>query len=103
MKNYVTIIVILLVVIVAHIFFISPLISSKQELKPEEKPQTIMKSIEPVRETYKIASKNPHFGKFFDYQNAVFGNKLSVKGCKQTHSGILVDLDTHKVLALSGQ
>ncbi|MCK4981905.1 MAG: D-alanyl-D-alanine carboxypeptidase [Victivallaceae bacterium] len=94
MKKYVTVIVILIIVILAHIFFISPLISSK----PEEGAQTIMKPVEPVRETYRTASENPNFGKFFDYRKAVWGNKLSVKGSKQAHSGILVDLDTHKVL-----
>jgi len=98
MKKYVTIIVILVIVILAHIFFIGPLISSKPEGKPEERPQTIMEPVEPVRETYKVASKNPRFGKFFDYRKAVWGDKLSVKGGKQAHSGILVDLDTHKVL-----
>ena len=94
MKKYVTVIVILVIVIVAHIFFISPLISSR----PEEIPQTITVSVEPVRETYKVASKNPCFGKFFDYRKTAWGDKLPVKSSKLARSGILVDLDTHKVL-----
>lgn len=94
MKKYVTIVVILIVVILTHIFFISPMISSKPELT-EEKPQAVM---EPVRETYRVASRNPRFGKLFDYRKAVWGEKLPVKGSKQLRSGILLDLDTHKVL-----
>ena len=95
MKKYVTIVVILVVVILAHIFFLSPLISSKPAKKQEEKPQA---TIKPVRKTSIVASRNPHFGKFFDYRKAVWNNKLPIAGCKQLQGGILVDLDTHKVL-----
>lgn len=99
MKKYVTIIVILVLVVLAHIFFISPLISSKPELKPEQAPpQIIVEANAPARKTYKIASRNPQFGKFFDYRKAVWANKLPVAGCKQARTGILVDLDSHKVL-----
>ena len=100
MKKYVTLVVILVLVILAHIFFISPLISSKPEVESKfQKP--LLKSdgsTVPVRHTYKVTSQNPRFGKFFDYRKAVWDDKLSVKDSKQAHSGILVDLDTHKVL-----
>ncbi len=99
MKKYVTIIVILIIVVLAHFFFISPLISTKPEKKPEQiSPQIIVEPSTPARKTYKIASKNPCFGKFFDYRKAVWGKNLLLPGCKQACSGILVDLDTHKVL-----
>ncbi len=100
MKKYVTIIVILIIVILAHIFFIRPLISRKKESgkvnKPEQNsPQIIVES---RKKTYKVASGSPCFGKFFDYRKAAWGNNLPLSGCKQALSGILVDLDTHKVL-----
>jgi len=99
MKKYLTIIVILIVVVLAHIFFISPLISSKPEIKPQAiSPQIIVEPDAPVRKTYKIASRNPYFGKFFDYRKAAWDNKLPLTGCKQARTGILIDLDTHKVL-----
>ena len=100
MKKYVTIIVILVLVILAHIFFIKPLISAGKESKKQNEPEQISPQIivESRKKTYKVASGNPHFGKFFDYRKAVWGNNLPLSGCKQAHSGILVDLDTHKVL-----
>lgn len=99
MKKYVTIIVILLIVVLAHIFFISPLISSKPEPRPKQAPpQIIVEAEAPARKTYKLASKNPKFGKFFDYRKAIWKNKLPIAGCKQALTGILVDLDSHKVL-----
>jgi len=99
MKKYVTIIVILILVILAHFFFIGPLISSKPETKPAQiQPQIIVKTDVPARKTYKVASQNPRFGKFFDYRKAVWDNKLPLAGGKQVRAGILVDLDTHKVL-----
>ena len=99
MKKYVTIIVILVLVVLAHIFFISPLISSKPKLKSKQvPPQIIVEPGDSAKKTYKLASRNPQFGKFFDYRKAVWANKLPVAGCKQARTGILVDLDTHKVL-----
>ena len=101
MKKYVTIIIILVLVVLAHIFFISPLISSKPEQKPKAEqvpPQIIVEPGGGARKTYKLASQNPKFGKFFDYRKAIWADKLPVTGCKQARSGILVDLDTHKVL-----
>lgn len=99
MKKYVTIIVILVLVILAHIFFIKPIISSKSKPKPEQvPPEIIVEASTPGRKTYKIASRNPLFGKFFKYGQALWDNELPIAGCKQSCTGILVDLDTHKVL-----
>ncbi len=97
MKKYVTIGIILAVVVLAHIFFLSPLFSSRPEPEPGL-VQAVTEVVAPVRETYKVPSENPHFGKFFDYRKVLWDNKLPVKGCKQVRGGILVDLDTHKVL-----
>ena len=101
MKKYVTIAIILVVVIAAHIFFIRPLFSSKPEVaeaSAEKVPvQAALELTVPVRKTYIVPSKNPRFGKFFDYRNAVWDNKLPFDS-KQVRAGILIDLDAHKVL-----
>lgn len=100
MKKYVTIIVILILVVLAHIFFIRPLISDKKESKVKKEPEPIPPQIivESRKNTYKVPSGNPHFGKFFDYRKALWGDNLPLPGDKQALSGILVDLDSHKVL-----
>ena len=105
MKKYATIVIILILVTLAHIFFIKPLISEKTEKKaetPASQPaenveQTSVKK-EPARNLFKHPSPNPLFGKFYDYRKAVWDDNLSVPGGKQAKSGILVDLDTHMVL-----
>ena len=100
MKKYVTIIVILILVVLAHIFFIKPLLSGKEESGNKKEPERIFPQIivESRKKTYKVPSGNPLFGKFFDYRKALWGNNLPLPGCKQAFSGILVDLDSHKVL-----
>ncbi|MDD5727681.1 MAG: D-alanyl-D-alanine carboxypeptidase [Victivallales bacterium] len=52
----------------------------------------------PERKFFRQPSKNPHFGKFFDYRQVVWDDKLPFPGGSQVHGGILVDLNTHKVL-----
>lgn len=98
MKKYVSIGVILGVVILAHIFFLRPLLFPPPEVKPEAPVPQVKEAPEIVRETYKKSSGNPLFGRFFDYRQAVWGDKLPVANCKMAKAGILVDLDTHKVL-----
>jgi len=100
MKKYVTIIVILILVVLAHIFLIRPLISGGKEIEKQNKPEQVSPQIivESRKKTYKVPSGSSYFGKFFDYRKAVWGNNLTLPGCKQALSGILVDLDTHKVL-----
>lgn len=101
MKKYLTIGIILVVVILAHIFFISPLISSRAVDKAKvaaELTQLNAEAVEPLLETYIVPSENPRFGKFFDYRKAIWDNKLAVKDCKQVRGGILIDLDTREVL-----
>jgi D-alanyl-D-alanine carboxypeptidase (penicillin-binding protein 5/6) len=108
MKKYATVVIILILVILAHIFFIKPLISEKTEKKAEAPASSVTQPVkndastpakkEPVRKLFKHPSKNPLFGKFYDYRKAVWDDKLPVPGSKQAQSGILVDLDTHMVL-----
>ncbi len=47
---------------------------------------------------YYRKSENPNFGKDFDYSNALTGDLAGLPLCKAGRSGILVDLDTRKVL-----
>ena len=97
MKKNIIVIVILIIILAALIFFVRPLLSSPPEPKPLLPiPQIIVES--EGQKTYKVASKNPRFGKLFDYRKAIWDNKLSLAGCKQAYTGILVDLDSHKVL-----
>ena len=108
MKKYATMIIILILVVLAHIFFIKPLISEKTDKKaetpvtptpqPTENITAAPVKKEPARNLFKHPSTNPLFGKFYDYRKASWGNSLPVPGCKQAKSGILVDLDTHMVL-----
>ena len=108
MKKYATITIILILVVLAHIFFIKPLISEKEAKKPDSPaPQIPPKAEEvasapieqkPTRDLFKTPSKNPLFGKFYDYRKAVWDNNLPIPSCKLAKSGILVDLDTHTVL-----
>ncbi|MDD5597471.1 MAG: D-alanyl-D-alanine carboxypeptidase [Victivallaceae bacterium] len=98
MKKYASIVVILIIVVLAHIFFLRPLISQRPEAKPEAREPQAEKVPEISPPTYKTASKNPRFGKLFDYRKAVWGDKLPVANCKMVKTGILADLDTHKVL-----
>jgi len=99
MKKYVLIVIILILIALAYFFFIKPMIPIKQKAKPAQTPpEIIVEPNIPGRKTYKIASRNPRFGKFFNYRQALWGNKLPIAGCKQSCTGILVDLDTHNVL-----
>ncbi|MDD5697193.1 MAG: D-alanyl-D-alanine carboxypeptidase [Victivallaceae bacterium] len=102
MKKYITVAIILVTVIAVHIFFIAPLFSSKPESPPAAAkpplPDAAAAPVTPVRRSYKVPSRNPCFGKFFNYRRAVWDNHLPVPGCRDAQSGILVDLDTHNVL-----
>jgi D-alanyl-D-alanine carboxypeptidase (penicillin-binding protein 5/6) len=98
MKKYASIVIILIVVVLAHIFFLKPLIFPETEPKPEAAKPQVTEAPELVPDTYKHPSKNPLFGKFFDYRKAVWDDKLPVPNVEMAKTGILVDLDTHKVL-----
>ena len=99
MKKYFFTLIILILLVLTYIFFVKPLIPVKQKIAAQQiQPQIIVETDVPVRKTYKVKSHNPRFGKFFDYRKALWDDKLPIAGCKQTSSGILVDLDTHKVL-----
>jgi len=47
---------------------------------------------------YRAPSKNERFGSGFDYSHAVRGNIASIPLTQRARSGILVDMDNHKVL-----
>ena len=102
MKKYVVVIIILILLALTYFFYVKPLLDAKVELKQDKEvpiaPQIIVETNVPARKTYKKISHNPNFGKFFDYRKTAWDNKIPLAGCKQTCSGILVDLDTHKVL-----
>jgi serine-type D-Ala-D-Ala carboxypeptidase (penicillin-binding protein 5/6) len=99
MKRYIALIIIGALLGLAYVFFIKHLIPTPRKTRPKQTiPQIIVEPDNPAHKTYKIASKKPHFGKLFNYRKAIWDNKMPVKGCKQARTGILVDIDTHKVL-----
>jgi D-alanyl-D-alanine carboxypeptidase len=102
MKKVIIIITILILLALTYVFYVKPLFDAETELKqgkPEAiAPEIIVEANVPARKTYKKISHNPKFGKLFDYRKTAWDNKIPLAGCKQAYSGILVDLDTHKVL-----
>ena len=100
MKRYIVLILIAILLALVYVFVIAPLLPvDRRKIIPQQiQPQIIIEADVPARKTYKVRSHNPRFGNFFDYRKALWADKLPIAGCKQTCSGILVDLDTHKVL-----
>ena len=75
--------------------------SEKKEKKPSaaQPAQTVKKSAPPVYR-YFVPSKNPLFGSPLDYSTAFRGNlpAKTVPGSAGARSGIIVDMDTRRVL-----
>jgi len=72
---------------------------AEQEVK-EPGPVTNVVETPPPAPTYryKKPSSNPNFGRPIEHAGAVIGDALPIKGVKFARTGILVDLDTRKVL-----
>ena len=75
---------------------------SSSTLKKQVATNKSVNSNEVVPKTYKykVASKNPNFGKKLDFSKARHGN-LSAKevpNCSSVRSGIIVDMNTRKVI-----
>jgi len=97
MKKYVFITLVLILAVLTYIFLIRSN-SAEPESKAIQVQPRITVEADAAQKKYKLASTNLKFGKFFDYRKAVWDNKLPINGCNQSCTGILVDLDTHKVL-----
>ncbi|MBR7104960.1 MAG: D-alanyl-D-alanine carboxypeptidase [Lentisphaeria bacterium] len=95
------------IVIAVHLVLICVFVSngSSSSEKKEKKPsaaqpaQTVKKSAPPVYR-YFVPSKNPLFGSPLDYSTALRGNlpAKTVPGSAGARSGIIVDMDTRRVL-----
>ena len=95
------------IVIAVHVILVFIFVSGgkkspekKEPQAPAKQAQAPVKAPAPQVSRYFVPSKNPLFGRSLDFSSALKGDipEKLVKGSKGARSGIIVDMDTRRVL-----
>ncbi len=107
MKKVVTFSLILVVIVLLHVLLIRLFFNKEEQQPPATQGEMVsVASTENVNVAtkdpapllrYRQPTTNPLFGRYFTYGNTVWGD-IDIPGSKEVRTGILVNLDTRRVL-----